>query len=321
MNILYIDTNIFLGFYNSNKPEFKKLLDSIIEVKDKIFFTEQIRDEIDRNKLNVFKISLDNYVKQVSITETILPEHLNKVNSSKLMHWNASRKKLETQIKDSNNELFQILNDTLLNVSSSKDDVSKAFSLLYNNAVKPTDEDLKKARFRKEIGNPPGKNNDPLGDQLSWEMLLNISQKIQTLWIVTKDLDYYTENDKFLYLNPILKNDLTLLNPNISIKVFNKLSEALRDFNKQELITTIPTKEDLDLISISESNHGNIDTLDLNILNYLSQGFGLEEIKKAGIMNEISFSEIEKRISKLKDYFKANNTIHLVSITKDMGII
>lgn len=321
MNILYIDTNIFLGFYNSNRPEFKKLLDSIIEVKDKIFFTEQIKDEIDRNKLNVFKISLDNYVKQVSIIETMLPEHLNKVNSSKLIHWNASRKKLETQIKDSNNELLEILNDTLLNVSSSEDDVSKAFSILYNNAIKPTIEDLKKARFRKEIGNPPGKNNDPLGDQLSWEMLLNIAPQIQTLWIVSKDLDYYTENNKFLYLNPILKNDLILLNPKIKIKVFNKLSEALRDFNKQELITTIPDKEDLDLISISESSRENIDNLDLKILNYLSRGYGYAEIKNERIMNEISYSEIEKRINQLKDFFKANNTIHLVSITKDMGII
>ena len=31
-------------------------------------------------------------------------------------------------------------------------------------------------------------------------------------------------------------------------------------------------------------------------------------------------STIEKRIGKLKDYFKANNTVHLISIAKDLGI-
>lgn len=34
-----------------------------------------------------------------------------------------------------------------------------------------------------------------------------------------------------------------------------------------------------------------------------------------------SLSFIEKRISKLKDMLKANNTIHLISIAKNLGII
>jgi two-component system capsular synthesis response regulator RcsB len=34
-----------------------------------------------------------------------------------------------------------------------------------------------------------------------------------------------------------------------------------------------------------------------------------------------SKSSIEKQVSKLKIYFKANNTVHLVAIAKDLGII
>jgi hypothetical protein len=337
MNILYIDANVFLGFYNSNKPEFKKLLNSVIEVRNKIFFTEQFKYEIDRNKLNVFKQSIDNYIKQVSVIDTILPEHLDKDNSSKLISWNSSRKELETQIKNSNKELLQILNETLDNVSSSEDNVSKALSSLYTKSKKPTNNDLSKARFRKEIGNPPGKKNDPLGDQLSWEMLLNVVPNIDTIWIISKDQDYYTENKDSLYLNPILKNDLIQLNPTIKIKVFNKLSDALRDFNSQELITSIPSQDDLDLISMSESystpitwghkienSLEDLEDLDFDILYSLSQGFIMHEIKD--ILRDkgyptYSLSYIEMRINKLKDVFKANNTIHLVSIIKDMGII
>ncbi|WP_431242557.1 PIN domain-containing protein [Flavobacterium sp. P21] len=157
MNILYIDANIFLGFYNSNKPEFKKLLNSVIEVKTKIFFTEQFKNEIDRNKLNVFKQSIDNYIKQIAITDIALPEHLDQETSSKLKYWNTSRKKLEQQIKDSNNELMKILNETLSNVSSSEDNVSRALSSLYLRSIQPSTDDLIRARYRKEIGNPPGK--------------------------------------------------------------------------------------------------------------------------------------------------------------------
>ncbi|SHH42640.1 PIN-like domain-containing protein [Flavobacterium defluvii] len=328
MNILYIDANIFLGFYNSNRPEFKKLLNSIIEVKDKIFFTEQFKYEIDRNKLNVFKQSIDNYTKQVSLVNTILPEHLDKDHSSKLISWNNSRKELEIQIKESNNKLLEILNETLQNVSSSEDNVSKALSSLYKKSRKPSIDNLNKARLRKEIGNPPGKKSDPLGDQLSWEMLLNIAENINRIWIISKDQDYYTENKDVLYLNPILKNDLIQLNPTIEIKVFNKLSEALKDFNDLESIKSIPSKNELELISISESfdpkNYDSINNItDIEILHLLAEGKNSLEIKEFLNQNGeyVSLSIIEKRLAKLKDFFKANNTVHLVSITKDMGII
>lgn len=338
MNILYIDANIFLGFYNSNRPEFKKLLDSIIEVKDKVFFTEQFKYEIDRNKLTVFKQSIDNYIKQISIVNTILPEHLDKDNSSKLISWNATRKEIEKQIKNSNNELLQILNETLQNVSSSEDNVSIALSSIYNKSRKPSIDNLNKARLRKEIGNPPGKRNDPLGDQLSWEMLLTLVPNIDRVWIISKDQDYYTENKDILYLNPILKSDLIHLNPDIEIKVFNKLSEALRDFNDLESITSIPSKNELELISISESfepnnyvgfidnqtDDFNINIQDIKILKHLSAGTPQDEIvqmfKDLGI-NPNSKSAMERRISKLKNFFKANNTVHLISIAKDIGII
>ncbi|WP_264537298.1 response regulator transcription factor [Flavobacterium sp. N1736] len=76
--------------------------------------------------------------------------------------------------------------------------------------------------------------------------------------------------------------------------------------------------------ALQEKNNYEIDDLDINILKQLSLGILQDDIpkifKKLGITPN-SKSTIEKRIAKLKDFFKANNTIHLVSITKDMGII
>lgn len=67
-----------------------------------------------------------------------------------------------------------------------------------------------------------------------------------------------------------------------------------------------------------------IDDYDIQLLDYLSQGVSQEAmesvLKQAGITPN-SKSTIEKRISKLKIYFKALNTTHLVSITKDLGLI
>ena len=66
-----------------------------------------------------------------------------------------------------------------------------------------------------------------------------------------------------------------------------------------------------------------IDDYDIQIIKQLSIGITQDELesrfKELGITPN-SKSTIEKRISKLKDYFRANNTVHLIAIAKDLGI-
>lgn len=76
--------------------------------------------------------------------------------------------------------------------------------------------------------------------------------------------------------------------------------------------------------ALQEKNNFEIDNLDIDILKQLSIGTPQDDISdtfKELNIKPNSKSTIEKRIAKLKDFFKANNTTHLVSITKDMGII
>lgn len=76
--------------------------------------------------------------------------------------------------------------------------------------------------------------------------------------------------------------------------------------------------------ALHEKSNFEIDDTDIKILKYLSGGTSQDEIIEIFKNSDIkpnSKSAVEKRLSKLKDFFKANNTVHLVSITKDMGII
>ncbi|SHM55607.1 response regulator transcription factor [Flavobacterium chilense] len=76
--------------------------------------------------------------------------------------------------------------------------------------------------------------------------------------------------------------------------------------------------------ALQEKGNYEIDDIDIKILKYLSDGTSQDEIIeifKSSDVKPNSKSAMEKRLSKLKDFFKANNTVHLVSITKDMGII
>ncbi len=67
-----------------------------------------------------------------------------------------------------------------------------------------------------------------------------------------------------------------------------------------------------------------IDKLDITILTHLANGVAIDDMeaqfKKLNIKPN-SKSTIEKRLAKMKDYFKANNILHLIAITKDLGII
>ncbi|WP_248724039.1 response regulator [Seonamhaeicola sp. ML3] len=67
-----------------------------------------------------------------------------------------------------------------------------------------------------------------------------------------------------------------------------------------------------------------IDDFDVLLLEHLAKGDSQEEISqilKAKDLKPSSLSSIEKRLNKLKIQFQANNAIHLVAITKDIGLI
>lgn len=67
-----------------------------------------------------------------------------------------------------------------------------------------------------------------------------------------------------------------------------------------------------------------LDEYDIEVLKMLSEGFTQEDIStnfKEKAYPSPSTSSIEKRINKLKFFFKAHNSIHLVAITKDLRLI
>jgi len=60
--VLFIDTNIYLEFFKSSQAAVKKLLPSIESLKNEIFVTEQIANEVNRNKVKVASDSLRDFI-------------------------------------------------------------------------------------------------------------------------------------------------------------------------------------------------------------------------------------------------------------------
>ena len=76
--------------------------------------------------------------------------------------------------------------------------------------------------------------------------------------------------------------------------------------------------------ALKKNNLFEISDYDIKLLNHLSNGYSQDQISvifKTKNIKPFSLSTIEKRINKLKISFDANNTIHLISLTKDLGLI
>lgn len=255
MKKVFIDANVYLSFFDSNKPELKKLLDSLVEIKDSLFIGSQIVNEVNRNKLDVAQRSLLNHFKELSNIKKInLPEHL-ELKSANLQNWNSQSNEIHEKQKTLQQELEELIHKTLEEIMCSVDKVSQTFRLLFEGALEASEQEIQAARYRREIGNPPGKPNDPLGDQVSWEQFLNCSSNSDKIWIITKDLDYYTAFKDRRYLNAFLYNELIVTNTaNPLIFCFESLADGLKHFNANSLekIEKLPTEDELKIITEEE---------------------------------------------------------------------
>ena len=252
-NIVFVDANIFLRFYDSNKPEFKNLLDSLLEIKEHIFINLQIANEVSRNKLEVAHCSLQNYLKSANLTRVSLPKHFD-TETLQIQNWNQKSKDLYDEQDRIRKEFRNIIHETLNNIMLSQDKLSIVLEQLFENALVASESELQLARNRKELGNPPGKPNDPLGDQVTWEQFLKYSINAESIWIITNDNDYITNFEDKIYLNSFLYRELISINKNFNIFCFNSLSNGLKHFREfsKEKIKSLPSNEDLEAISKEE---------------------------------------------------------------------
>lgn len=268
MKVIFIDANIYLRFFDSNQRIFKKLLDELLKIENDIFITNQIVNEVNRNKLSVFEKSITNYKNKAVIEKVMIPEHfVMETNTIDIIKWNIKRKEIEEKNDILCNELETFFDENLRNISYSKDFVSLKLNSIFKNKMIETEEELLKSKCRKEIGNPPGKQNDSLGDQISWEQLLNKIKIADETWIISNDFDYFTKHNKRLYLNSFLINEVLSENPKLKINCFNTLSDGLKSYFKTNPVNdNIGTKE-LDEISEEEHRLNRTPVISSNILS------------------------------------------------------
>jgi hypothetical protein len=240
--VLFIDANQYLKLYGMVAG--KQLLGWLEEQQAHIFVSAQIVDEVVRNKLGYAqRFLLDKLELDVTV-----PDHLLGISGERI-------NELRQNIKKSADELTTLADDVLFKISRSEDDVSQRLRGLFDKANPPLPDQMERARDRKERGNPPGKQDDPLGDQITWEQLLTYSKGMKQLWIITDDRDYGIKHGKKMLLNSLLRGDLmNACGVELEIHYYNNWSEGITDFRKNVGVTTdkLPTPAQIEEIKKEE---------------------------------------------------------------------
>lgn len=99
-----------------------------------------------------------------------------------------------------------------------------------------------------------------------------------------------------------------------------ELKKAIQQIFNTESIYISPHVEG----SISKNKAIEISEYDIFLIECLSKGYLQDQISKELLAKNwmpTSISSIEKKLKFLKEHFNANNPAHLVSITKDLGLI
>lgn len=198
MNI-YIDTNILLSFYHLSSDDLEELKKLIVLLQQKkviLWLPEQTAIEFKRNRANKIADAL----------KRLQEQRLN-MQFPQLAKEYDEYGKLRKSLKESDeifNKLINNIRNDIENQNLKADQIIRELMELAKE-IKTDPKIIEDARFRFDIGNPPGKK-DSLGDAINWETLLKATPSEQPLYFISDDKDYTSPLGENLF-EPYLENE------------------------------------------------------------------------------------------------------------------
>ncbi len=213
MTKIFIDTNIFLGLYESSKDTIEIFKD-IEKLQSKLVFSRQVYDEFLRNRDQILR-------RLIHGIETVNKVEMHSTSLIQSSTEYKQLKEIKTEFNKINQSLIQKIKE--MSVDNSKDTIFSQFTQLYNSTdvmrIERSDTLIHRAFFRKLAGNPPiSSKKDTIGDEIIWESLLE--HVADDLILISRD-STYKEYSTFLtdeYRNRTKK----------SLFIVETLSDALK---------------------------------------------------------------------------------------------
>ena len=229
--LFFIDANKYLDLYRTKTGRLS--LAGIHEQADHIFVTQKVVDEVRRNTIKETANFLTNRFDELPLVNANVPDQLFGATKDQSKNIKRQVEDIRRVIQQVNTELRTLKMDIMKKVAQSTDEVSTALAPIFAKAVRHSDRQLQRAKARKERGDPPGKTNNPIGDQLTWEQILCRFVGKTKLWIVTKDSDYgsmYGKKPGEGFVNRLLYDELRKVSPGAEAFLFENVPDAIEHF-------------------------------------------------------------------------------------------
>jgi hypothetical protein len=250
--LLFIDANKYLDLYRLVKG--RPILASIGQQAKHIFVTQQVVEEVKRRKVEVTADFLERHFTNLKLQTYPVHEHLfgrSEEDSKKIQ---STMKKIGRQVDKLNKDLKELAMTIMDRVSQSADEVSAVLDPIFAKAEPHEERELQRAHDRKERGNPPGKQTDPIGDQLTWEQILSRFVGKRKLWVISGDSDYGTIYEDKGYLNQLLYQELRAISSDAEAFFFRDVSTGIRHFAQTTGVDAdkLPTPQEIEEIKEEE---------------------------------------------------------------------
>lgn len=185
---VFIDTNIFLGFYSLNQKgldELKKIITLVDDRKIEIILSENVKDEFYKNRLSKIKTTIQDLKDQTTFRiPAILKNYEKSADFEKMIQKTNALKK----------ELLELLKKDILDVRLGADSV--VAEIFEKSSIKKIEKGiLEKASMRVHRNLPPKKNREiSIGDAVNWETLLKHVE--DDIHIISDDGDFRESLEK-----------------------------------------------------------------------------------------------------------------------------
>lgn len=226
--LLFIDSNKYLDLYRTDKG--RKLLAPLREQVQHIFVPQQVVNEVQRNKVSVAAEFLGQKFRELRVQTFNVPDHLSGSKQGQGDDILQQLKKIGQDIRVANGQVDALALSIMEQIGRSEDEVSEALAPIFAKAVTHSRDELQRARDRRELGNPPGKATNPIGDQLIWEQILTHFKGKKRLWIISRDGDYGTEYGGGCFLNRFLYEELSQVAAEPEVYLFADTVEGILHF-------------------------------------------------------------------------------------------
>ncbi len=209
---LYIDTNIFMRFYDAHEDRLEQLAELRAKAP-RLIVPEQTESEFRRNRLTV----LNHTIREFAKISTVRPHRTALIVHHELF------KQLESAMKSCRSLAAQLGKQLEEARNASLDPVALAFSELLEleDVLRPatTREVFNAAQKRKLLGQPPrSQDKDTIGDEVIWESLVGCTDD---------DLVILSRDGGFSKYEEVLREELRERTGKTLLLVTDKLSEAI----------------------------------------------------------------------------------------------